>query len=76
MAEKQEEKIGRTIEVVCDGLDEENGVYLCRSAGDAPEIDALVYVESPAVPIAEGEFLTVTVTDSDVFDLYAERTDR
>ena len=56
-------------------MDEETGLYLCRSAADAPEIDAVTYVRSDAVPIAEGEFLTVKIIDSDVFDLYAERVE-
>ncbi len=28
--------------VICDGVDEESGLYLCRSAADAPEIDGNV----------------------------------
>ena len=39
--------------------------------GDAPEIDAVVYVDSPSVPLQEGGFYSVRVDDSDVFDLYA-----
>lgn len=75
MAKKQAEKLGQTQRVICDGMDEETGLYLCRSAADAPEIDAVTYVRSDAVPIAEGEFLTVKIIDSDVFDLYAERVE-
>lgn len=75
MAKKQSEKLGQTQRVICDGMDEETGLYLCRSAADAPEIDAVTYVRSDAVPIAEGEFLTVKIIDSDVFDLYAERVE-
>lgn len=75
MAKKQAEKLGQVQRVICDGMDEETGLYVCRSAADAPEIDAITYVRSDAVPIAEGEFLTVKIMDSDVFDLYAERVE-
>jgi len=71
MSEKQAAKKGALLTVLCDGLDEESGLYACRSAADAPEIDAVVYVSSPSVPLAEGEFYTVRVDDSDVYDLYA-----
>lgn len=75
MAKKQAEKLGQVQRVICDGMDEETGLYLCRSAADAPEIDAVTYVRSDAVPLAEGEFVTVKIIDSDVFDLYAERVE-
>lgn len=72
MDKKQAEKIGKTVTVICDGLDEEKGLYACRTGADAPEIDAVTYVKSDAVPLAEGEFYTVVITDSDEVDLYAE----
>ncbi len=64
-----EAKIGRTIEVLVDEVDEEGAV--ARSAGDAPEIDGLVYV-TDGQELEVGEFASVTVTDCDVHDLYAE----
>ena len=71
MARKQEQKLGKELTVICDGLDEETGLYACRSAADAPEIDALVYVNSPDLPLEEGGFYRVQVEESDVYDLYA-----
>ncbi|MEG1931842.1 MAG: MiaB/RimO family radical SAM methylthiotransferase, partial [Pygmaiobacter sp.] len=73
MAKKQAQKLGTVQTVLCDGLDEERGLYACRSEADAPEIDAVTYVKSDAVPLAEGEFLRVKIIDSDVFDLYAAK---
>ncbi|MCI6640480.1 MAG: 30S ribosomal protein S12 methylthiotransferase RimO [Pygmaiobacter massiliensis] len=72
MEEKQSAKVGSRLLVLCDEQDDETGLYICRSAADAPEIDTVVYVKSDAVPLAQGEFLTVTVTANDVYDLYAE----
>ena len=76
MARKQEEKLGAELEVICDGLDEETGLYACRSAADAPEIDAIVYVNSPDLPLEEGGFYWVRVEESDVYDLYARLEER
>ncbi|WIM07021.1 MAG: 30S ribosomal protein S12 methylthiotransferase RimO [Candidatus Nitricoxidivorans perseverans] len=63
-----EAKIGRTIRVLVDDVDEEGAV--ARSTADAPEIDGLVYV-TDGEDLSVGEFADVTVTDCDVHDLYA-----
>ena len=69
MAELQAEKVGRTLTVLCDGQDEESGLYLCRSTADAPDIDGVVCVASEE-PLYPGEFYTVCVEESDEYDLY------
>ena len=61
--------IGREMTVLVDDIDEE-GVLVARSAGDAPEIDGLVFVAGGEAEI--GDFVRVRVTDSDTHDLYAE----
>jgi ribosomal protein S12 methylthiotransferase len=63
-----ERRIGRTIQVLVDDVDEEGAI--ARSSGDAPEIDGVVYVtDGQDLPI--GQFATVTVTDCDVHDMFA-----
>jgi len=63
-------KIGKTIKVLVDEI-EEDGTIIARSYADAPEIDGLVIVE--ANPEARpGEFLDVTITNSDEHDLYGK----
>lgn len=69
MAAKQAEKVGQTVRVLCDGIDEESGLYLCRTAGDAPEVDGNVCVSSEE-PLYPGEFYDVYVEESDLYDLY------
>lgn len=69
MAEKQAAKVGQTLRVLCDGIDEDSGLYLCRTAGDAPEVDGNVCVASET-PLYPGEFYDVLVDDSDLYDLY------
>lgn len=63
-----ETKIGKTMQVLIDEVDEEGAV--ARSQGDAPEIDGLVYITDGA-DLEVGEFATVTINDCDVHDLYA-----
>ena len=69
MAQKQAAKVGQTVRVLCDGVDDESGLYLCRTAADAPEVDGNVCVSSEE-PLYPGEFYDVLVDDSDLYDLY------
>ena len=69
MAQKQAAKVGQTVRVLCDGIDEESGLYLCRTAGDAPEVDGNVCVSSEE-PLYPGAFYDILVEDSDLYDLY------
>ena len=63
-----ERRIGRTIEVLVDDIDDEGAI--ARSSADAPEIDGVVYV-TDGHDLEVGQFATVTVTDCDVHDLFA-----
>ena len=69
MPQKQAAKVGQTVRALCDGTDEESGLYLCRTAGDAPEVDGCVCVSSET-PLYPGEFYTIRVEESDLYDLY------
>ena len=66
---KQHDRVGQTLECICDGLDEESGMYLLRSQGDCPEIDGNVLTPGDT-PLETGAFYQVTITDSDTYDLY------
>lgn len=69
MAQKQAARVGSTLRVLCDDYDEESGLWLCRSAADAPEIDSNVCVRSET-PLTPGSFYEVLVEQSDIYDLY------
>ena len=69
MAQKQAAKVGQTVRVICDGIDDESGLYLCRTAADAPEVDGNVCVSSEE-PLYPGAFYDILVDDSDLYDLY------
>ncbi len=66
--QRLEAKIGQTLTVLVDEIDEEGAI--ARTMGDAPDIDGLVYI-SDGHDLEVGEFATVTITDCDVHDLYA-----
>ncbi len=69
-ADKLKQKVGTTLSVLVDGI-EEDGTVIARSYADAPEIDGLVIVQ-PTEKANVGEFLDVTIINSDEHDLYAE----
>ncbi|VVE11105.1 ribosomal protein S12 methylthiotransferase [Pandoraea iniqua] len=72
-AERQLRKVGKTIQVIVDEINQDGGV--ARSAADAPEIDGLVYIEPTAKAakrLKVGEFVNVTVTGADGHDLWGE----
>ena len=52
--------IGKTLEVLVDGYDEELEQFYGRSYADSPEIDGRVWIATDE-PIREGEFVTVQI---------------
>jgi ribosomal protein S12 methylthiotransferase len=66
--QRLEAKIGQTLTVLVDDIEEEGAI--ARSAGDAPDIDGLVYI-ADGHELEIGEFAEVTINDCDVHDLYA-----
>ena len=71
-AQKLRQKIGRRMTVLVDGEDAQ-GRLRARSAGDAPEIDGVVYLDTArqAARPAVGAFVRVRITGADEYDLYA-----
>lgn len=68
--------VGRRAQVLIDGVDEEEGVLIGRTWGDAPDIDGVVRIRPDPnsrhpVPVAVGRFATVDIIDSDDYDLEA-----
>jgi ribosomal protein S12 methylthiotransferase len=64
---KLQNKIGQELEILVDNADAERIVG--RSWADAPEIDGNVFIE-PDAAISAGDFVQVTITDADEYDLY------
>ena len=72
-AAKLQKRIGQTMTVLVDDLDEEFPVAIARSYADAPEIDGNVFVEDiDKSLIKSGDLLEVEITDADEYDLFAK----
>ncbi len=67
-ARKLQDKIGRTIEILVDEVNDEGAIG--RSAADAPEIDGRVYLNG-ATNLQPGDFVEAEVTAADEYDLWA-----
>ena len=68
-AERLKQKIGQTLDVIVDEIDDEG--IISRTKADAPEVDGLVYIENlSGSPVKVGEFIKVTITHSDEYDLW------
>ena len=66
--------IGKTMEVLVDGFDEEAEQFYGRSYADSPDIDGRVWIATEE-PIREGQFVTVTIDgciDGDLSGYIAE----
>ena len=73
-------RIGSEIKVIVD--DFTDGVFVCRSEFESPEVDGEILVKHDSSVIGDldpyslvGEFITVRVTGADEYDLIAEITE-
>ena len=57
-----ESKLGQTMEVLCEGWDEEEEAYFGRTYADSPDIDGKVWFSSDRA-VHTGEFVQVRITD-------------
>jgi len=71
---KLDAKVGRTLEVIVDEIDPEDGA-ICRSHADAPEIDGNVIVEEPTRRLRPGEIVRVTIDEAGEYDLFGHLAD-
>ena len=70
MDEMNEARLGDTLEVLCEGFDEDMGCYVGRSYADSVDIDGKVYFTAPRVQ--PGTFVMVRITDVVDGDLMGE----
>ena len=66
--ELNEERIGKTLTVLCEGYDTVAEIHYGRSAADAPDVDGRVYFSSPR-RIPEGTFVEVKIDEAMDYDL-------
>lgn len=67
----QQKKMGRHVEVICDGFDQEREMFACRGEADAPDIDTCIWLP-PDADLVPGEIYSVRVTGADGVDLLGE----
>ena len=61
-------KIGTVQQVIVDEVDKDEAI--CRSAGDAPEIDGNVFIDSNFDRLNQGDILPVLIDESSDYDLW------
>ena len=62
MDEYNAAQIGKTMEVLVDGYDEEQEQFYGRTYADSPDIDGRVWIASQE-PLREGDFVMVTIDE-------------
>lgn len=71
MDEMNEARLGETLEVLCEGFDEEMGCFAGRSYADSVDIDGRVYFTA-AGDVPPGSFVLVRITGTMDGDLMGE----
>ncbi len=76
-AEKLKQNIGKTRDVIIDGIDTAENVIIARTSSDAPDIDGLVYIEKPDKNDYQvGDIIQVKITDTDEYDMWGRSLER
>ena len=70
-ADKNNEKIGKTLDVLVEGYDSYIRCYFGRTEYDAPEIDGKIFFTTNK-PLVIGDFVRVQVNDCLEYDLLGE----
>ena len=66
--EKNKPLTGKEMDVIVDGYLPEDGVYICRTYMDAPDVDGYVFVKTDW-QLMSGDFIKARITGSDGYDL-------
>jgi ribosomal protein S12 methylthiotransferase len=71
-ADKLREKIGGVQDVIVDLVDKDGAV--CRTQGDAPEIDGNFFIDTNFEHLNQGDIISVLVEESSEYDLWGTPT--
>ncbi len=69
--ENLQKHIGKTFEVVIDGLTSNKKYYIARSYMDTPEIDGVIYIKNTK-NLKLGQFVLCKITDVKNYDLIGD----
>ena len=64
MDDYNESCVGQVMQVLCEGFDEEQGLWYGRTYADSVEVDGHVYFDAMDTEPGEGEFVSVLITES------------
>ncbi len=64
-------KVGRRMEVIVDRVEADGAV--CRTKGDAPEIDGNLFIDEDFATLAPGDIVPVEVDEASDYDLWGRR---
>lgn len=67
-------RLGTLTRVLIEGYDEAQGLWVGRSAAEAPEVDGKIFIQSDA-PLAIGRFVQVRLDDASAYDLIGSAVD-
>ncbi len=68
---KLSKKVGSTLNVIVDNIDED-GVAICRTKADAPEIDGNLFIDENTDKVKIGDIITVKVDEASEYDLWGQ----
>ena len=68
---KLNKKVGSNLDVIVDDIDED-GVAICRTKADAPEIDGNLFIDENTDKIKIGDIITVKVDEASEYDLWGQ----
>lgn len=66
---KLQAKVGKTLEVIVDDIDED-GIATCRTWADAPEIDGNLFIDEGTEGLSVGDIAKVEVDEAGEYDLW------
>jgi len=64
-------KVGKTIPVIVDDIDED-GIATCRTMADAPEIDGNLFIDEGTAALSPGDIVDVEVDEASEYDLWGQ----
>ena len=70
-AAKLAAKVGTTLPVIVDEIDED-GIATCRTMADAPEIDGNLFIDEGTEALATGDIVNVDVDEASEYDLWGQ----
>lgn len=71
--EKQQEQIGKRLEVLIEAESKDHHYYIARSKREAPEIDGVIYVKKEQQNACIGSFIPIEITGFEGYDLMAKQ---